>query len=328
MAEQPHEIVWRLSTAGFAARCLHLVADLGVADHIGDAPVKVTDLADVCAVKADALDRVLRLLAAHGVFQKQDGGYGQTASSRLLRADHPRSMRAFSQMMGLPLIWGSLTELEHSVRHGSPGLETLEPKGIWAYLQAHPSEADTFGRAMTAKAGAEVAAVIDAYDFSGLGIIADIGGGRGHLLRAVLDTAPDSHGVLFELPVVIDSLDLGHERMATTAGDFFVDPLPVADAYVLMEVLHDWTDENCLAILRAIRRAAHDGSRLLIIEGVIPEEQVDPRASVLDIVMLTVTGGRERTTGAFSALLEQARFVLDKVIATTSPMRIIEARPA
>lgn len=136
---------------------------------------------------------------------------------------------------------------------------------------------------MTAKAGAEVAAVIDAYDFSGLGTIADIGGGQGHLLRAVLDTAPDTHGILFELPEVIDSLDVGHERMATTAGDFFVDPLPVADAYILMEVLHDWTDENCVAILRTIRRAAHDSSRLLIIEGVIPEEQADPRASTLDI---------------------------------------------
>lgn len=212
MAEQPHETVWRLSTAGVAARCLHLVADLGVADRIADGPVPVTDLADSCAVKADALDRVLRLLAAHGVFQKLDGGYGHTVSSRLLRTDHPMSMRAFSQMMGLPLIWDSLTELEHSVRNGSPSLETLEPKGVWAYLQAHPREADIFGRAMTAKAGAEIAAVIDTYDFSGLGTIADIGGGRGHLLRAVLDTAPDSHGILFELPEMIDNLDVGHER--------------------------------------------------------------------------------------------------------------------
>lgn len=121
----------------------------------------VTDLADYCAVQADALDRVLWLLAAHGVFEKQDGGYGHTLSSQLLRTDHPRAMRAFSQMMGLPLIWGSLTELEHSIRNGSPGLEALEPKGIWAYLQAHPGEADIFARAMTAKAAAEVAAVLD-----------------------------------------------------------------------------------------------------------------------------------------------------------------------
>ncbi|HET9116640.1 MAG TPA: methyltransferase [Pseudonocardiaceae bacterium] len=304
-----------------------MVADLGVADRIGDSPVPVTDLADSCAVEADALDRVLRLLATHGVFQKHDGGYGHTVSSRLLRADHPMSMRAFSQMMGLPLIWSSLTELAHAVRNGSPGLEILEPEGPWAYLRAHPGEAEIFGRAMTAKAGAEIAAVLDVYDFGELRTIADIGGGRGHLLCAVLGATPESHGILFDLPEVIDSLDLGHERMTATAGDFFVDPLPVADAYVLMEVLHDWADEECVAILRAIRRAAPAGSRLLIIEGVIPEEQPDPRASVLDIVMLTVTGGRERTTNEFSALFERAGFCLDKVVGTASPIRIVEARP-
>jgi C-methyltransferase len=327
VTEQQHEIVWRLSTAGFAARCIQLVADLGVADRIGDSAVPITDLAASCGVNADALNRLLRLLAAHGVFENRDGGYGHTPPSRLLRADHPRSMRAFSQMMGLPMIWGSLTELEYSVRNGRPGLETLEPKGIWAYLQAHPGEADIFGRAMTAKAAAEVAAVLDAYDFSGVGTIADIGGGRGHLLRAVLDTAPESHGILFELPEVIEGLDVGHERMATMAGDFFVDSLPAADAYLLMEVLHDWGDEECLAILRAIRSAAHDDSRLLIIEGVIPKDQTDPRAATLDIIMLTVTGGRERTPAAFGTLLARAGLCLDRVIPTASPMRIIQARP-
>lgn len=114
--------------------------------------------------------------------------------------------------------------------------------------------------------------------------------------------------------------------MATAAGNFFVDPLPMADVYVLMEVLHDWADEECVAILRAVRRAAHDGSRLLIIEGVVPDEQADPRSSTLDIIMLTVTGGRERTKDALSALCKQAIFCLDKVIATASPMHIIEAR--
>jgi hypothetical protein len=145
---------------------------------------------------------------------------------------------------------------------------------------------------MTAKAGAEVAAVLDVYDFRELRTIADIGGGRGHLLRAVLDTAPESHGILFELPEVIESLNVAHERMTATAGDFFVDPLPVADAYVLMEVLYDWADEECVGILRAVRRAAHDGSRLLIIEGVIPDGEADPRASVLDIIH----AGRYRRT--------------------------------
>ena len=226
MSPQPHEEVLGLCTAGFAARCLHIVADLGVADHIDDAPSPIGTLAAACEVDADALGRVLRLLSAYGIFERHPDGYRHTPSSRLLRSDHPQSLRPFARMMGLPVIWGSLTALEHSVRTGRPGLETLEPKGFWAYLQDHPAEADIFGRAMTAKSGAEIAAVLAAYDFSRFATIADIGGGRGHLLRAVLDATPAANGVLFDLPEVIHTLDVEHPRMTTTAGDFFTDAFP------------------------------------------------------------------------------------------------------
>ena len=178
---------------------------------------------------------------------------------------------------------------------------------------------------MTAKAGAEGAAVVAGYDFSGFETIADIGGGRGHLLTAVLEAAPQTRGILSDLPEVISTLDIDHERLTTQASDFFVDVLPTADAYVLMEVLHDWPDGECVAILSAIRRAANEGSRLLIIEGVISEEEADPRARTLDMVMLTVTGGRERTASEFSALLDRAGFAVDRVVDTASPMRIVEA---
>ena len=326
--QQPHEIVWTLVNVCVAARCIHVIAELGVADHIEDQPVSVGELASSCEVNADALDRVLRLLTAHGVFDREDGRYRHTPASRLLRSDQPMTMRPFARMMGLPFGWGSLTELAHSIRTGLPAIEILEPKGLWAYLQNHPDEAEIFGRAMTAKAGAEVAAVLAGYDFRPFGTIADIGGGRGHLLRAVLDTAPTAEGILFDLPEVINTVgDVDQQRLTVVAGDFFVDALPVADAYVLMEVLHDWADQECIAILNAIRRAAPADSTLLIIEGVIPEERTDPRALTLDIIMLTVTGGRERTAAQFSALLDRAGFHLNRVIDTASPMRIVEARP-
>lgn len=179
MSPQPHEAVWALSTAGVAARCLQVVADLGVADRIDDEPVPVDVLAEACEIDADALERVLRLLTSHGVFDRHPDGYGHTPSSRLLREEHPMSMRPFAQMMGLPLIWGGVTELGQSVRTGQPGLDSLAPEGIWAYLQDNPGEAEVFGRAMTAKAGPEVAAVLDAYDFTRFATIADIGGGGG-----------------------------------------------------------------------------------------------------------------------------------------------------
>jgi hypothetical protein len=326
MSPLPHETVWDLSTVGFATRCLHVAAEVGVADHVNETPVPVGVLAAACDVDANALDRVLRLLAAHGVFDRCAEGYRHTPSSRLLRTDDPASMRPFVQMMGLPLVWGSLSELERSVRTGRPGLESQEPKGIWAYLQDRPAEAEVFGRAMTAKAGADVAAVLSAYDFARFETIADIGGGRGHLLRALLDAAPGVAGILFDLPQVIDTLDVAHPRMATVAGDFFVDALPSADAYVLMEVLHDWADDECVAILSAIGRAASTGATLLVIESVIDDEHPDRHCSTLDIVMLAVTGGRERTPAQLGALFDRAGFVLSRVVDTAGPVRIVEAR--
>ena len=328
MSPAPHEEVLGLSIAGFAARCFHIVADLGVADHIDDAPSPIGTLAAACEVDTDALDRVLRLLSAHGIFERHPDGYRHTPSSRLLRSDHPQSLRPFARMMGLPVIWGSLTALEHSVRTGRTGLETLEPNGVWAYLQDHPAEADIFGRAMTAKSGAEIAAVLAAYDFSRFATIADIGGGRGHLLRAVLDATPSADGVLFDLPEVIHTQDVEHPRMTTTAGDFFVDAVTGADAYVLMQILHDWADDECIAILGAVRRAGGADCTLLIVEGIIPDGPADRRSCTLDAVMLTVSGGRERTADQLSTLFDRAGFELDEVITTASPMRIVEARPS
>jgi C-methyltransferase len=330
MSQQlPHEMVWNLSTAGYAARCMHVVAELGVADRIDDRPVPVGELASGCAVHPAALDRVLHLLADHGIFARSENGYGHTPASELLRSDHPMSMRPFAQMAGLPFMWGSLSELRHSLRTGRPATELLDPRGIWSYLQDRPDEAEVFGRAMAAKAGAEVAAVLAAYDFGRFAIVADIGGGRGHLLRAVLASSPRTDGVLFDLPEVIKTLDVADPRMSVVAGNFFVDPLPPADAYVLMEILHDWGDEESVAILGAVRRAAREDSTLLVVEGVLrDDDRADPRARTLDLVMLTATGGRERTAHELGALFERAGFRLDRIIDTTSPMRIVEASPA
>lgn len=325
VAREPHETVWELSTAAVAARCLHVVAELGVADHVAGVPVPVGTLAAACDADADGLDRVLGLMAAHGVFERGPGGYRHTPCSLLLREDHPRSMRAFARMMGLPLVAGSLAELERSMRSGRPGLVAVEPKGIWTYLQDRPVEADVFGRAMSAKAAADVAAVLGVYDFAPFETIADIGGGRGHLLKAVLDATPSAAGILFDLPAVIDTLDGGHPRMCATAGDFFVDALPAADAYVLMEVLHDWADEQCVAVLGAVRRAAPAGAAVLVVENVLDEHGPDPRRGTLDVLMLAVTGGRERTAAQLGALFDRAGLELVRVVDTPGPVRIVEA---
>ncbi len=325
---QPHETIWTLTNAVVPSTCLHVVAELGVADFITDEPADESELASRCGVDADALGRVLRLLCDHGVFERADGGFCHSPASELLRTDHPMSMRGFPRMMGLPVFQTVIERLSHSVRTGSPSIETVEPEGLWAYLQHRPGEYEIFGQAMTAKAVADIAAVLGAYDFGRFGTIADIGGGRGHLLRAVLDAVPSAEGVLFDLPEVIAAVDFKHERLTPQAGDFFADDLPSADAYILMEVMHDWPDDECVTILKRIRRAAHPAATVLVIENVIAEDRPDPRGRTLDVIMLAVTGGRERTATELGVLFERAGLKAGGVTQTAGPLRIVEAAAA
>jgi C-methyltransferase len=325
-AAQPHEIVWALANGDVAPRALHVVAELGVADHIHDSAVEVTTLASACGTSADGLDRVLRLVADFGIFERpRPGWYRHTEASRLLRSDHPRSLRAFCRMQGLPVFRAAYSHLGHAVRTGSPAFQLVDRRGLFGYLSDHPDEADIFGQAMTAKAAADIAAILGAYDFGRFKTIADIAGGRGHLLRAVLDATPAAEGILFELPGVVAALKPDGSRIVAHAGDFFIDPLPKADAYILMEVLHDWPDPEATAILRAIRQAAPAGARVLVIENVLAENRPDPRGHTLDVIMLAVTGGRERTGSQLAGLLRTAGFGRPAVIDTGGPLRIVEA---
>ncbi len=323
---KPNELIFSLANAAVAARCLHVVAELGVADHISDRPVPARDLARLCAVDPDGLDRVLRLLAAHGVFAWADGGYQHSPASRLLRTDHPMSMRAFPQMMGLPVVLRSFDDLAHSVRTGRPSIELSDPGGLWGYLTGAPEERAVFGRAMTARAAGDTAAVLATHDFSACARIVDVGGGRGHLLHAVLESAPRARGILFDLPEVVEAGGPAHPRLVRQAGDFFVDPLPAADTYLVMDVLHDWADAEATAILAAIRRAASDDATVLVIEGILPEH-LDPGRLTIDVIMLTVTGGRERTASELQDLLDAAGWQLTRVIDTPGRLRIAEAVP-
>lgn len=321
-----HELIFSVTNAGVAARCLHVAAELGVADHIDEHPVPTGELALRCHVDPDGLDRVLRLLSAHGVFSPVAGGYQHSAASRLLRSDHPMSMRAFPEMMGLPVVLRSFDDLAYSVRTGRPAIELSDPDGLWGYLTGAPRERAVFGRAMTARAAGDTAAVLAAHDFSASRRIVDVGGGRGHLLHAVLEVTPGAHGILFDLPGVVEAAGPAHPRLIRQAGDFFVDPLPTADTYLLMDVLHDWADAEALAILAAVRQAATDDAKVLVIEGILPED-LDPGSLTIDVIMLAVTGGRERSTNELTRLLHTAGLHLTAVVDTPGRLRIAEAVP-
>ena len=304
-----------------------MVAELGVADHVGDAPVSVEELASACEADAGALGRVLLLLAAHGVFERNGDSFGHTDVSRLLCSEHPMSMRAFPRMMGMASFRESFSQLEHSVRTGRPAFDLIDGGGLFAHLQQHPEEARIFGASMTAKAAADIGAVLDAYDFTHFATIADIGGGHGHLLRAVLD----ANGILFDLPGVVENIDIDIDididrpRLVLHAGDFFADALPSADAYILMEVIHDWDDPQAAAILSAVSRAASPGATVLIVEAVLDDQYVDPVVHTLDVIMLAITGGRERTQAQLSQLLDSAGLHVNSVHETRGALRVVEA---
>lgn len=318
----PAKLVSDLSRGHIAARCLHIVAECGAADAIGPDGVTPDALAARTGLTADALDRILRLLAAYGVFAHGPGGtYYHTPASELLRSDHPSSIRSYVRMAGMPAYWDRFTELPSTARAGHPRYDMA---GLVEYYAAHPEESAIFNAAMVTKARTVLPAIAASYDFSGFGTIVDIGGGRGHLLQAILDRTSRVRGVLFDLPHVIADAEAS-PRMTLVAGDLFVDALPAADAYLLMDVIHDWDDRDAARILAAVRRAAAPQSRVLIIETLVPEAPGPHFGKMVDIIMMAVTGGRERTASQYKALLEGAGFRLERVVPTASHHSIVEA---
>ena len=318
-----------LTGAYWLSRCVHVAADLGVADALGDEPQTAEQLASAVKANPHNLNRVLRLLVANGIFAVKDGRYSHNDQSRRLRSDHPHSMRPLIRFMGLPIQWAAIGELEYAVRTGRPSNEKIAPDGLFAYLAQHPEEARIFNEAMTAKSQANIAELPLAYDFSRFSTIGDIGGGRGHLLRAVLEVAPRASGVLFDLPPVIEAAkEIASNRIRLQAGNFFTDKLPACDAYLLMSVVHDWSDQEAKELLGAIRRAAPEHAKVLVIETVLPDEP-KPHLSVLgDIAMMAMTTGGSRTTREFADLFSSSGLTLERKIDTNTEYSILEAAVA
>ena len=325
----PFQTLLQIAGGYCLPRCLHVVADLGVADVLDEVPRTAAELATVVGADADALGRVLRLLAAHGVFASQGDTFCHSPISRLLRTDHPHSLRAFTRMFGLPSWWATYGALDHAVRTGLPATEKVLSSGFYAYFAEHPEESAVFNAAMVAKAHGQVAGILASYDFSGFRMVGDIGGGCGHLLRAVLDAVPTARGVLFDLPhVVQDAAGIASERLTLQAGDFFKDTLPVCDAYLVMEVIHAWGDEEAVAILQAIRRAAPSHAKVLLIEQMVPDNPGPHWSKMLDIHMLTLLGGRQRTRQEYAVLFDSAGFSYQREVDTGTDISILEAVPA
>ena len=324
----PADDLLRISMSHGLPRCLHAVAEFGIADALGETPRSAEELANDTGVHAGALARTLRVLSAEGIFEARGGAWAHTPASRLLRSDHPQSMRSFVRMIGLNVYWRGFEYFGDALRTGQSIQDKVVSGGFWKYLSENPEASRLFDEAMMGKAAGQVAGVLKSYDFSRLGIIADIGGGRGHLLAAVLQAAPGTRGILFDQPHVTaaaQAAGMESERLRLHPGSFFTDALPVADCYLIMQVIHDWDDKEAARILAAIRKAAAPGAKLLLIECIIPEDSQPSWPKMLDLQMLTLLSGKERTEKEYSAMLSAAGFRLDRVIDIGMSTSILES---
>ena len=325
----PPKIVQDLAVAYWASRCLHVVAELGIADVLGDEPQTAEALARASGVNPHALHRVLRSLANHGIFVHDGERFAHNAASRVLRGDEPGSMRSLARMMGLKVHWDAYRELDVALRTAQPAISSVVEGGLFGYLRAHPEEGRLFHEAMAGKSFAQVGPIVQAYDFSGFRTIGDIGGGLGHLLNAVLERAPQARGLLFDLPQVIERARRdANPRVSYVGGDFFKNPIPPCDAYMMMTVLHDWSDDESIAILKNIKANAPRTAKMLILEGVVRPDARNDFLLDLDIEMLVMTTGRERTHREWSAVISGAGMRLARVIPAGPWSSIVEAEMA
>jgi hypothetical protein len=330
----PRDNLLRMTNAYEASQAIHVAATLGIADLLEDEPRSAEDLAKATGTHAPTLYRILRALASVGVFAEQtDGRFGLTPSAEYLRSDVPGSIRAWAMLIGRPSFWTSWGHLLHSAGDGEPAFPELYGTNIWEYLAAHPKESAIFGAAMTSLSAGVVEAVVQSYDFSGVGTLVDVGGGEGAILAEILAANPALRGVLFDLPHVVagakDRLEQAGvaDRCKVVVGSFFETLPEGVDAYLLKSIIHDWDDAAAIEILRKCRTGIADTGRLLVVERVIQPGNEPDRAKFSDLYMLVALGGRERTAEEFRSLLAKARFRLTDVIDTGSTFYVIEGVP-
>jgi SAM-dependent methyltransferase len=316
------------------AQGLYVVAKLGIADLIKDGAASADELAAQTGTNGQALYRILRALTGIEVFEEEaQGRFRNTPLSETLKSDHPESIRASAIMMGAPFLWKPWGELLDSVTTGQPAFDRIFGQPFFGYLGTHPDDAAVFNAAMTFGASATAASIAEAYDFSGYESIVDVGGGHGALLRYVLKRNTTLRGVLFDLPEVVAGAEEIRAdpdirgRVEILGGDFLKEA-PAASLYMLKGVLHDWSDADALRILKSCRRSIKPSGRLLVIESMLkPSNQPDP-AKFMDLMMLILVNGRERSQSDFQALFQRAGFSFVRTIPTSGPYTLVEAQPA
>ena len=330
----PDAVLFQMVFGKAVTQALSVVARFGVADHMATGPKTAAELAAATGLNPGHLYRVMRALAGLGVFAADDAGrFALTPVGNLLRSDVPGSMRAIATYVCDPWSWKPWGDLAGSVRDGRPAFDQVFGEGVFDYLGKHPDEAATFDAGMTGFSQQAAAAVLKAYDFAPYRTIVDIGGGHGALLLSILKANPAARGVVFDAPQVaagaggaIRAAGLA-DRCRAEGGDFFAAVPPGGDLYVLKHIIHDWNDAKAAAILKAVRAAVPPAGRLLLVELVVPPGFAPHPAHVLDLEMMVLCDGKERTEAEYRDLLAGAGFRLTRVVPTDGPHRLVEAVP-
>ena len=328
------DATWRLARLmdGYlVTQLLAVAARLGVADVLADGPLTSAEIAEAVDADPRALHRVLRNLAIEEVLEElDDGRFALAPMGERLRTDVPGSLRGAVLARG-ELYYRSAERFLPAVRGEGVPYELAHGEPFFEHLGHHPEREAAFQGSMAGRSAQEAADVVAAYDFGAITRLVDVGGGSGILLAAILDSAPNLSGVLFDRPgVVADVARL--DRCELVAGDFFQSVPEGADCYVLSRVIHDWDDADAIRILARVREAMEPGSRLLLVEALLPERAVDqPLAVRMDVNMLMLfSDARERTEAEYRRLLAEADLSLERVLPTRSPagLSVLEALPA
>jgi C-methyltransferase len=328
----PYAAMMELILGAWTAQAITVAVNLGVADVLDRGPLRLEELASRVEADPDALRRLLRALIGRGIFrQRRDGRYELNALAKSLRTNAPRSAAAMAQMVGLRQHREHWSHLADAVKTGKAVLPALHGVDGFDYLVEDPEFNAVFHRAMADTTEMTVDYLTAAYSFDAYPTVVDVGGGVGRLLCAILNATPTARGVLYDLPHAIAEappvLRQHHvaDRVELLEGSFF-DSVPTGgDVYVLKMILHDWPDDKAIEILQSVRSAAKVGTKVLVIDCVIPDHDREFLGHWTDLEMLLLQAGRERTVPEYRTLLEHAGFRLTRWVPTASPLSFVEA---
>jgi hypothetical protein len=331
-APPAHVQLVQMAMGHWISRIVHLAAELGIADHLANGPRSAEDLAGPTKTSAVPLYRFLRSLSNLGILSEgADHRFGLTPLGEAMKVGAPGSARASILTIASDWWVRGFCELPYSVATGKSGFEKALGMPIFEYLEKNAGLASLFSETMIGFHGQEPAAIAAAYDFTGVGTLADIGGATGFLLATLLEKNPAMKGILFDLahvvaeaPALLEARGVA-DRVTVEAGSFFERIPAGADAYILSHIIHDWTEPQCLTILENCRQAISPAARLLIVETVLPEGDEPHPGKMLDLMMLVGPGGQERTEKDYGVLLGKAGFKLRRVVPTASAVSLVEA---